>query len=123
MSELVVAIGATLSRAADPASHASDGAAMRAIASGDRAAFGKVYAAHSARAYRLAYGVLLDKDEAREAVQEAFLRLHQHAARWEPQAAISTWLHRVVLNHCLTQRRKLVRFAKADASRAKSSSP
>ena len=42
----------------------------------------------------LAFGVLLDSNEAREAVQEAFLRLHQAAPTWEPRAAVGTWLYR-----------------------------
>lgn len=90
--------------------HASDAALVRRVAEGDRDAFERIYEMHRARAYRLAYGVLLDSEDAREAVQEAFLKLHAHAARWEPHAALATWLHRVVLNHCLSLRRRLVRF-------------
>jgi RNA polymerase sigma-70 factor, ECF subfamily len=122
MSELVTPHPGALP-ARDRTAHERDAVAMRAIASGDRAAFRHVYEAHSARAYRLAYGVLLDRDEAREAVQEAFFRLHQYASRWEPHAAISTWLHRVVLNHCLNVRRKLFRFRKAEALHTQPPSP
>jgi RNA polymerase sigma-70 factor (ECF subfamily) len=67
--------------------------------------------------------VLLDRDEAREAVQEAFFRLHQNAPRWQPNAAISTWLHRVVLNYCLSLRRKLFRFRRAESPRGAAPSP
>jgi RNA polymerase sigma-70 factor (ECF subfamily) len=92
--------------------HAADAALMRAVAAGDRAAFERVYAAHQPRVFRLAYGVLLDRDEAREAVQEAFLKLHEAAGRWEPNAALGTWLYRVVLNHCLSLKRRLLRFGR-----------
>lgn len=95
--------------------HASDAALMRAVAEGDRAAFERVYELYRGRAYRLAYGVLLDREEAREAVQEAFLKLHAHAARWEPRAALATWIHRVVLNHCLSLRQRLVRLVFKEA--------
>lgn len=101
----------------------SDAALMKAVAAGDRGAFEQVYEDHRSRAYRLAYGVLLDRDEAREAVQEAFLKLHLNASRWEPQAALGTWLHRVVLNHCLSLRRRIFRFASREARPSRSPSP
>jgi hypothetical protein len=92
--------------------HATDAMLMRAVAAGDRAAFERVYEAHQPRVFRLAYGVLLDRDEAREAAQEAFLKLHEAAGRWEPNAALGTWLYRVVLNHCLSLKRRLLRFGR-----------
>jgi RNA polymerase sigma-70 factor (ECF subfamily) len=96
---------------------------MRRVAEGERSAFERVYALHHARAHRLAYGVLLDREEAREAVQEVFLRLHRDAGRWEPRAAIATWIHRVVLNHCLSLRRRLVRLVFAEPLTATSRTP
>ncbi len=103
--------------------HASDAALMRRIAGGDREAFERVYDAHRARAYRLAYGVLLDPEEAREAVQETFMRLHTNAARWEPRASLATWIHRVVLNHCLSLRRRLVRLVLSEPPRSTARTP
>jgi hypothetical protein len=70
---------------------------MARIADGDARAFTRVYDAHRGRVFRVAYGVLLDGAEAREAVQEAFFRLHLAAPRWEPRARIGTWLYRVRL--------------------------
>ena len=92
--------------------HTADAALMRAVAAGDRGAFERVYEAHQPRVFRLAYSVLLDRDEAREAVQEAFLKLHEAAGRWEPHAALGTWLYRVVLNHCLGLKRRILRFGR-----------
>ena len=89
-----------------------DAALLRRVALGDDRAFAQLYEAHRRPLYRLAYGVLLDADEARAAVQEAFLRLHQAAPSWEPRAQVGTWLYRVVLNHCLGLRQRFVRFAK-----------
>lgn len=88
-----------------------DAALMARVAKGDARAFADLYEAHRRRIHRLAYGILLDVDEAREAVQEAFLRLHVAAPKWEPRAAVDTWLYRVVLNHCLSLRRRLLRYA------------
>lgn len=87
----------------------SDAALVARVAAGDERAFATLYEAHRVRLYRLAYGVLLDPSEARDAVQEAFLKLHQIAPTWQPNAAIGTWLYRVVLNHCLGLKQRFLR--------------
>ena len=92
--------------------HHDDAALMAAVARRDNHAFSRLYEAHRRRLYRVAYGVLLDAGEAREAVQEAFLRLHQAAPSWEPRAQVGTWLYRVVLNHCLVLRQLILRLAR-----------
>lgn len=110
MAVPVESTGASQPRAA---THRDDDAALMArVAGGDDRAFAELYDAHRRRLYRLAYGVLLDPSEAREAVQEAFLRLHQAAPRWEPRAAVGTWLYRVALNHCLSLKQRLLRLTR-----------
>lgn len=89
-----------------------DAALLVRVGEGDGRAFATIYEAHRSRLYRLAYGVLLDPEEAREAVQEAFLQLHRIAPEWQPNAAIGTWLYRVVLNHCLGLKQRLLRIAR-----------
>jgi len=90
----------------------TEAAVLRRAALGDERAFGQIYEAQRRRLYRLAYGVLLDPHEAREAVQEAFLALHRALPSWEERAAVGTWLYRVVLNHCLGLRQRLARWAR-----------
>jgi RNA polymerase sigma-70 factor (ECF subfamily) len=89
-----------------------DAALLARVARGDERAFATLYEAHRRPLFRLAYGVLLDAEEAREAVQEAFLRLFRAAADWEPRALVGTWLYRVVLNHCLGLKQRLLRFVR-----------
>lgn len=91
------------------ASREDDARRMRAIAKGDKGVFEQVYEAHQRRLLRVAYGVLLNTNDAREVVQDAFVRLWEHADRWEPKAEIGAWLHRVVVNLCLDLRRRFVR--------------
>jgi RNA polymerase sigma-70 factor (ECF subfamily) len=99
------------SSSAREATRARDAGLVARAGRGDERAFAELYDAHRPRLQRLAYGILLDVEEAREAVQEAFLRLHLAAPTWEPRAAIETWLYRVVVNHCLSLRRRLLRLA------------
>jgi RNA polymerase sigma-70 factor, ECF subfamily len=96
---------------AEPWHH--EAALLARAALGDDRAFAELYEIHRRRLYRLAFGVLLDVHEAREAVQEAFLQLHRAAPTWEPRALVGTWLYRVVLNHCLSLKQRLLRFARS----------
>jgi RNA polymerase sigma-70 factor (ECF subfamily) len=108
---------------ANPGAVNEDAARMRAVAAGHHGAFSLLYEAHRVRLFRLAQGILLDPHEAREAVQEAFLKLYEAAPRWEPIATIGTWLYRVVLNHCLSLRQRLRRLARPVLGPRRSASP
>lgn len=68
---------------------------------GDRAAAEALMARHLPKMTSLARRMLGDANEAEDAVQDAFMRLWTHAARWQPgQAKFETWLYRVTLNQC-----------------------
>jgi RNA polymerase sigma-70 factor, ECF subfamily len=86
-----------------------EGALMRGAAAGDQRAFAVLYEQHHRRLFRVAYGVVLDPEEAREIVQDAFVRLFEAAGRWEARASVGTWLHLVVVRRCLDVRRRIAR--------------
>lgn len=74
---------------------------------GDRAAAATLVARHSARLHGLARRMLGSEADAEDVVQEVFLKLWTHAARWRPGAAkIETWLYRVTLNACYDRLRR-----------------
>ncbi len=58
------------------------------------------------RAFRLALRVLRDEEAARDAVQEAFLKVYASLSRFEGRSSFYTWLYRVVLNLCLDVKRR-----------------
>lgn len=67
--------------------------------------------------YAASYRMLGSKAAAEDTVQETFLRLWRHAAKWKPQGAkFETWLYRVAMNLCLDQLRKAKREAPEDAA-------
>ncbi|MDE2630704.1 MAG: RNA polymerase sigma factor, partial [Alphaproteobacteria bacterium] len=64
-------------------------------------------ARHLPKLLTLARRMLRDRSEAEDAVQETFLRLWTHAARWRPgQAKFETWLYRVTMNQCYSRLRR-----------------
>jgi RNA polymerase sigma-70 factor (ECF subfamily) len=74
---------------------------------GDRAAAQALMARHLPKMLGLARRMLTDQGQAEDAVQDAFLRLWAHAARWQPgRAKFETWLYRVTLNQCYDRLRK-----------------
>jgi RNA polymerase sigma-70 factor (ECF subfamily) len=84
----------------------SDEALCRRVASGEEAAFDVLVARHQGRAYRLAWSLLRDAEDARDVSQEAFLRVYRTAASFRGDARFSTWFYRILVNLCLDHRRR-----------------
>jgi RNA polymerase sigma factor (sigma-70 family) len=77
------------------------------VGQGDRDAAAALMARHLPRMLALARRMLPDPAEADDAVQDAFIQLWTHAARWEPgRAKFGTWLYRVTLNKCYDRLRR-----------------
>ena len=83
-----------------------DRALARHIAAGDRAAFESLMRRHNRRLYRLARATLRDGAEAEDALQEAYLLAFRSISQFRGDAALSTWLSRLVLNECLGRIRR-----------------
>ena len=84
----------------------SDSEAIERARRGDHEAFGVLVVRYQERALRLARRVLKDDERARDAVQEAFLKVYRSLDRFEGRSSFYTWLYRLVLNLCLDIRRR-----------------
>ena len=82
------------------------------VAAHDREAFAELVERHHRRLLRVCERLLGDAEDARDAVQEVFLKVLRKAGGFRPHALVSTWLYRIAVNHCLNQlrRRRLVRM-------------
>ncbi|GAA0422889.1 RNA polymerase sigma factor SigM [Acrocarpospora corrugata] len=77
---------------------------------GDPLAFSEIVKRHRDRMWAVALRTLGDPDEAADAVQDAFMSAYRKADSFRGDAAVTTWLHRIVVNACLDRmRRKSVR--------------
>src|SRR5215469_1952429 len=77
------------------------------VGRGDRVAAQQLMARHLPKMLALARRMLSDTAEAEDAVQDAFMQVWTHAARWEPgRAKFATWLYRVTLNKCYDRLRR-----------------
>ncbi|HEV2087928.1 MAG TPA: RNA polymerase sigma factor SigM, partial [Cryptosporangiaceae bacterium] len=77
---------------------------------GDADAFGALVRRHRDRLWAVALRTLGDREEAADALQDALLSAYRSAAKYRGEAAVTTWLHRIVVNACLDRiRRQRVR--------------
>ena len=84
----------------------SDETLCRRIAARDDAAFDVLVARYQGRAYRLAWSLLRDAEDARDVSQEAFIRVWEAAHRFRGDARFSTWFYRILVNLCLDHKRR-----------------
>lgn len=81
----------------------------RAAQAGDAEAFRKLVEANQGRLFAVALGMLKDRDEAMDAVQDAFIKAHAKLQSFEGNSAFSTWLHRICVNLCIDRQRARAR--------------
>ena len=77
----------------------------RALA-GDGDAFGEVVRRWERKIYALAYGITGSVEEARDATQETFIAAYRNLPRFRGEAQVSSWLHRIAVNQCITRQRR-----------------
>ena len=91
---------ATTERSALPSRRIPDARAETDRVPIDLAAFEALYETHGARMKSLALNVLGNRSDAEDAVQEAFLRAYKNRQTFRSDAALWTWVYRILLNAC-----------------------
>jgi len=74
--------------------------------SGDAEAFGEIVRRWERRIFALAYGMLGREEDARDATQETFLAAFRNLRGFRGEARVSSWLHRIAVNQCITRQRR-----------------
>lgn len=92
-----------------PGARDDDRSIVDRIAAGDRRAFEVLMRRYNRRLYRLARAILRDADEAEDALQDAYLGAFCSIGTFRGEAAIATWLSRLVINECLARTRRAER--------------
>ena len=77
----------------------------RALA-GDGDAFGEVVHRWERKIYALTYGILGSVEDARDASQETFIAAYRNLQGFRGEAKVSSWLHRIAVNQCITRQRR-----------------
>lgn len=80
---------------------------LSAHCAGDPDAFGELFRRHRDQMWALALRTTRDPEVAADAVQEAFIAAFRGADSFRGEAAVTTWLHRIVVNSCLDRLRRI----------------
>lgn len=75
--------------------------------SGDRKALAKLVKIHEQTIYNFAFKICRDKDKAENIMQETFYSMVRSLHQFDGKSKLSTWLFRIVSNHCLMLARKM----------------
>jgi RNA polymerase sigma-70 factor (ECF subfamily) len=78
---------------------------LEALRRGENEAYGRLVRDNTGRLLAVARRILRNPDDANEAVQEAFMQAFRAIDRFEGEARLSTWLHRITVNACLLRLR------------------
>jgi RNA polymerase sigma-70 factor, ECF subfamily len=90
-----------------PALHERDDRELlRQHVAGDTEAFGELFRRHRDRMWALALRTTGDRELASDCVQDAFISAFRRASSYRGDAAVTTWLHRIVVNACLDRLRR-----------------
>jgi RNA polymerase sigma-70 factor (ECF subfamily) len=89
-----------------PMSDPDDRTLLAAHVAGDPNAFTELVRRHRDRLWGVAIRTLRDREEAADAVQDALISAMRNASSYRGDAAVTTWLHRIVVNACLDRMRR-----------------
>ena len=101
--------------ASEESSKKGDHDLVQRVQAGDSAAFRALFDKYHRRAFAVAMGVVKNEDDALDAVQEAFVKVHKNIHKFQGSSAFYTWLYRIVMNVSIdhvrrTSRRKSLDF-------------
>ncbi len=69
-------------------------------------AFGEIVRRWERKIFALCFGMLGREDEASDAAQETFIAAYRNLKNFRGEAKVSSWLHRIAVNQCLTTKRR-----------------
>ena len=84
----------------------SDELIVERALTGDAEAFGEIVRRWERRIFALSYGMLGREEDARDATQETFLAAFRNLRGFRGEAKVSSWLHRIAVNQCISRQRR-----------------
>jgi RNA polymerase sigma-70 factor (ECF subfamily) len=85
---------------------ATDEIIVERALTGDAEAFGELVRRWERRIFALTYGMLGREEDARDATQETFLAAFRSLRTFRGEAKVSSWLHRIAVNQCISRQRR-----------------
>lgn len=93
LGALVPLVGAMLAP-----ERAGDAELVRVVLAGDTGAYRALVERYQDRVYAVLYGMVRNREDARELTQETFVRAYQNLSRYQGQSGFYTWVYRIAMN-------------------------
>jgi RNA polymerase sigma-70 factor (ECF subfamily) len=79
---------------------------VKRAVSNDADAFAEIVRRWDRKIFALCFGMMGREDDARDAAQETFVSAYRNLGNFRGEARVSSWLHRIAVNQCLTIKRR-----------------
>jgi len=76
------------------------------ILAGEQSAYADLVDKYKSYAYTIALKIIINRGEAEEAAQDAFIKAYHHLSSFHRESKFSTWLYRIVFNTAISYKRK-----------------
>ena len=86
--------------------HAEELKLVEACRRGDYDCFEKIVGEHEKKVYNLALRMLGSPDDARDILQDTFLKVYDHLDKFRGDSRLSTWIYRIAMNEALMKIRR-----------------
>ena len=90
---------------------------IRNIQAGDKDSFREFYEAYADYAIRTASAITRNREMAKDAVQETFIRVYRQIGSYNPELPFDPWFYRILMNECLRLPKERVTSFKVRTSR------
>lgn len=101
----------------------TDDAVVAHVRAGDTARFELIMRRYNRRLYRAARAILRDDDEAKDALQEAYVQAYVHLDQFQGRAKLSSWLTRIAVNEALRRARRRDRVGEVENDMSQQAAP
>ena len=84
----------------------TDSEIIKKVLAGDRALYSLLVNRYKGMAFTLAYNIILNREDAEEVTQDAFMKAFAGLRNFKEQSSFSTWLYRIVVNASLNKKKR-----------------
>jgi RNA polymerase sigma-70 factor (ECF subfamily) len=74
---------------------------VQRVRTGDQRAYKTLVERYQRKVFSVAFGMLKDREEARDVAQEAFVKVYKYLDHFKGDASFYTWLYRITVNICI----------------------
>ena len=96
---------------------------MRRISRGDEKAFQILYNRYKRQLFLYCFRMLNDREAAKDALQEVFVRLHENSGKYKPESNFAGWIHTIARNLCINIQRNTKEYVDFDETELRAVNP